>query len=78
MVASVFCAKTIVWAPVPQPKSAIFVLFERLSIKPNALMVSSGLPGPCRSSSVKNSLMRAKSNSWIVIFSIIIMLLLYI
>jgi hypothetical protein len=36
-----------------------------LSIKLNALIVASGLPGPCRSSHTKYSLMRVKSNSCI-------------
>lgn len=48
------CAKIIVCPPVPQPRSAIRDLSVRLSIKLNALRVTSGLPGPCRSVFKKN------------------------
>jgi hypothetical protein len=38
-------------------------LSERLSMKLNALTVTSGLPGPCRSRLEKYSQIRLKSNS---------------
>ena len=46
---AVFCARTIVWPPVPQPKSAMREFSFRFSTKLNARSVISGLPGPCRS-----------------------------
>jgi hypothetical protein len=62
------CAKTIVCPPVPQPMSAISELSSRLLMKLNACVVTSGLPGPCRSRFEKYSQINSRSNSWIDLF----------
>ena len=68
-------ANTIVWPPVPQPMSAIRDLSVRLSMKLNAFSVTSGLPGPCRSILEKKSQIKLSSNSWIVLFSLLIIVM---
>ena len=69
------CAKIIVCPPVPQPRSAIRDLSVRLSIKLNALRVTSGLPGPCRSVFKKKSQIKFTSNPRIVLLSLFIIVI---
>ena len=61
----IFCARTIVCPPVPQPKSTTREVLLRLSRKLNALIVISGLPGPCRSNPTCNSQIKFMSKSCI-------------
>lgn len=69
------CAKIIVCPPVPQPRSAIRDLSVRLSIKLNALRVTSGLPGPCHSVFKKKSQIKFTSNPRIVLLSLFIIVI---
>ena len=64
-------ASVIVCPPVPHPKSAIREWSVRWSIKLNALSVTSGLPGPCRSVFKKNSQIKLTSIPRMVLFSLL-------
>jgi hypothetical protein len=47
--------RTMVCPPVPQPMSAIFVISDNPSMKPNAFRLFSLLPGPCLTEPEKKS-----------------------